>query len=358
MDVIFIKFAYDSELIRKVKAIPDSRWSMNNKCWYVLESNFDLNYLFNQFKTKAYIDYSEITKKNMKPITKKVISKRLPKTEVKIPVEYLDHLDQKRYSENTKVIYTNYFADFIRYFKDSKLEDIKADDINKYILDLIRENNISTSQQNQRINAIKFYYEKVRSGERQVYDIYRPKNDKKLPDVLSKGEIKSMIKLTKNIKHKCLISLAYSGGFRRSEIVNLQISDIDSKRMMIKIRGAKGKKDRYVQLSPIILKILREYYIVEKPKYYIFEGQKGGKYSPTSIVNIVKSAAKRAKVNKRVYPHILRHSFATHHLEQGTDLRYIQVWLGHYSSKTTEIYTHVSETNFGNFKNPIDDFDL
>ncbi|NOR87554.1 MAG: tyrosine-type recombinase/integrase [Bacteroidales bacterium] len=326
--------------------------------WYIFASKFNLSSFYERFNSIAYIDYSEL--KLVKPtisLEKKKLQK-LPKKKVKIPVEYKDLLDQRRYSENTKKTYCNYFADFIRYFEGMELSEINSDEINHYILELIREDNISPSQQNQRINCIKFYYEKVKKGERKVYEIHRPKNAKRLPDVLSKEEIKAMIHHTENIKHKCIISLAYSCGLRRSEVINLQISDIDSTRMMIKICGAKGKKDRYVQLSPKVLNILREYYIAEKPKFYIFEGPSGEQYSSTSIVNVVKKAAKMAKVNKRVYPHILRHSFATHHLEQGTDLRYIQEWLGHYSSKTTEIYTHVSDESFRKFKNPIDDFDI
>lgn len=145
---------------------------------------------------------------------------------------------------------------------------------------------------------------------------------------------------------------------RRSELVNIKLSDIDSKRMLIKIRGAKGKKDRYVQLAESVLLLLREYYKKEKPSHFLFEGLDGTEYSTASVTNVVKNAAKRAGIKKRVYPHILRHSFATHHLEQGTDLRYIQEWLGHSSSKTTEIYTHVSETQYAKFKNPIDDMEI
>ena len=162
---------------------------------------------------------------------------------------------------------------------------------------------------------------------------------------------------TENLKtaNKTIIALIYSCGLRRSESINIKINDIDSKRMLIKIRGAKGKRDRYVQLSPNILPLLRNYYLKEKPLTWIFEGTYGKQYSEMSIYNVVKKAAKNAGIRKRVYPHILRHSFATHHLEQGTDLRYIQEWLGHDSSKTTEIYTHVSKNSFTKFKNPFDD---
>ena len=264
----------------------------------------------------------------------------------------------KRYSENTIKIYVNYFKDFIEYFSEKKLEEITPHEINNYILDLIKRKSISSSQQNQRINAIKFYYEKVLRRETEYYHIERPRQEKKLPDILSKEEVGSMLKVTSNLKHKTIIAIIYSCGLRRSETINIKIVDIDSKRMLVKIRGAKGKKDRYVQLTQNILPLLREYYQKEKPITWIFEGKNGVQYSEMSIYKVVKKAAKDAKINKRVYPHILRHSFATHHLEQGTDLRFIQEWLGHESSKTTEIYTHVSKNSFHKFKNPIDDIIL
>jgi integrase/recombinase XerD len=163
-----------------------------------------------------------------------------------------------------------------------------------------------------------------------------------------------MISDTENTKHKCIIALIYSCGLRRSEALNMKVQDIDSKRMMIKIVGAKGKKDRYLQLPSSILPLLRIYYKEFMPKIWLFEGQKGGMYSGESILKVVRHAAKRSGIQKRVYPHILRHSYATHNLEQGIDIRYIQAWLGHDSIKTTEKYTHVAQ-NKHNFKNPIDD---
>jgi site-specific recombinase XerD len=150
--------------------------------------------------------------------------------------------------------------------------------------------------------------------------------------------------------------LIYSAGLRRSELINLKVSDINSERMVINIIGAKGKKDRVSLLSENILQLLRKYYKEYKPKKYLFEGARGGKYSSTSVVKILKNAAQKAGIRKNITPHMLRHSFATHLLEQGTDLRYIQELLGHNSSKTTEIYTHVSKKAIGNIRNPADDF--
>jgi len=270
--------------------------------------------------------------------------------------QYMDLLIQKRYSKNTQNIYYNYFKDFCIYFKKENLLNITTAQINAYILDLIKSKNISISQQNQRINAIKFYYEKVLGRDKQYYELHRPKKEHKLPKVLSKDEIKKIFDVTNNLKHKCILMLIYSAGLRRSELLNLTVNDIDSKRMLIIIKGAKGKKDRISLLSENLLQLLRQYYKEYCPKKYLFEGQNGSRYSTTSIANILKKAAKKAGIRKTVTPHMLRHSFATHLLEQGTDLRYIQELLGHKSSKTTEIYTHVSKKAIDKIKNPVDDF--
>jgi len=353
--VVKIVFDYTPEIHSRMKNIASAKWSDSMKCWYVARSEFILSHFFESMKDLAYIDYSGL--KNQ-PETKSA-TVNLPKTnknqQVTLPKGYIERLEQERYSESTIKTYSHYFRDFIAAFENSKLEDITKEEINQYVLKLIREKDISSSQQNQRINAIKFYYEKVLRREKEYYQIDRPRKERKLPDVLSKEEVAGMMNATENIKHKCLIAFIYSCGLRRSEAINLKLEDIDSHRMLIKIRGAKGKKDRYVQLAKGILTLLREYYKKEKPQTWLFEGTIGKQYSATSIFNTVKDTAKKAGIKKRVYPHILRHSFATHHLEQGTDLRFIQEFLGHESSKTTEIYTHVSKSELSKFRNPIDD---
>ena len=169
-----------------------------------------------------------------------------------------------------------------------------------------------------------------------------------------KESIEKIINNTNNIKHTCIVGLLYSSGLRRSELLNLNVTDIDSKRMVVIIKNAKGNKDRISVLSPSILKDLQTYYKEYRPDKYLFEGQKGAKYSVTSVLNIISKAAKKAGIHKKVTPHILRHSFATHLLENGTDIRHIQLLLGHSSTKTTEIYTHVATSNFNSIKNPLD----
>jgi site-specific recombinase XerD len=186
------------------------------------------------------------------------------------------------------------------------------------------------------------------------YNIDRPRKEHKLPKVISKEEVIAIIENTNNIKHRCIVEVLYSGGLRRSELINLKIKDIDSKRMVIRIEDAKGNKDKFTILSETLLKDLRKYFIEWKPKNYLFEGTANEKYTASSVAKIISKASLRAKIQQKVTPHMLRHSFATHLLENGTDLRYIQSLLGHSSTKTTEIYTHVATNIFRKIKNPLD----
>jgi integrase/recombinase XerD len=354
-DVIALRFEYNISLIQKVKLLKGVKWSQSKKFWYIDKELFKLPVVFDTLKEWAYVDYSALRTKRQKTQTQpKAETKRVYKVKTEIPKSFIDTLEQRRYSESTKGIYIKYFRDFVRHFKDREPDSITPQEINEYIVKLITEYNISPSQQNQRINAIKFYYEKVLGKEQMYFDIKRPKKERRVPDVLSTDEVKNMIESTDNLKHKSIISLLYSAGLRRSELINLKLTDIQSNRMLIKVRNAKGKKDRYVGLSKHMLTLLREYYKIYRPKVYVFEGKNGDKYSENSVLKVVKTAARRAGIKRNITPHMLRHSFATHHLEKGTDLRYIQEFLGHNSSKTTEIYTHVAKTDYTKFTNPLD----
>jgi len=352
-DVVLIKFKYDTKLIELVRQVNGATWSHSKKSWYVTNNDFDLHKIFNIFNGIAFVDYSSLNQKYNKKSNKQK-HKNIIKPTVNLPQAYYNMLDQKRYSANTKVTYIAYFKDYVRYFEGKNLEEIPLEEINTYILDLIRNKNISASQQNQRINSIKFYYEKVLGYDKIKYNIERPKSSTSLPNTLSVAEIKRMLDVTKNIKHKCIISLLYSAGLRRSELTDLRLENILSDQMKIKIKSSKGNKDRYVGLSNHLLELLREYFVDYRPKVWLIEGQNKEQYSGTSILHVVKNSARKAGIFRRVTPHMLRHSFATHHLESGTDLRYIQEFLGHSSSKTTEIYTHVAQTDSSKFRNPLD----
>jgi len=207
---------------------------------------------------------------------------------------------------------------------------------------------------NSRINAIKFYFEQVLHRKRMFFDIPRPKRPLSLPKVLNKRELKKIFESTDNLKHKVMLRLCYGMGLRVSEVVNVKIEHIDSIRMSVLIAMGKGKKDRYVPLPDSILEELREYYKVYKPKIWLFEGQHGSQYSIRSVQSVFKKAMENAGVHKTIGIHGLRHSYATHLLEGGADIRFIQELLGHNSIKTTQIYTQVSDRSKARVKSPLD----
>lgn len=228
----------------------------------------------------------------------------------------------------------------------------------KYHKSLVTEKQASLSHHNQSINAIKFYYEKVLKQPRTVYELERPRKERRLPMVLSKQEVQKILNQTMNLKHRAILSTIYSAGLRISEAVNLEIVDIDSSNQRIWVRGGKGKRDRSTLLSHYLLSLLRNYYKKHRPKRYLFEGPKATQYSSSSIQKIFKRAKFKAGIIKPATVHTLRHSFATHLLEDGISLRHIQILLGHNSSKTTEIYTHVSQGALANISSPLDTLEL
>jgi len=235
-------------------------------------------------------------------------------------------------------------------------DEITPNDMISFVNNYIIPNNLSYAYQNQVINAAKLFFREIKNCEFNVEAFKRPKREYRLPNVLSKQEVKLILDVPKNIKHRTMLSLIYACGLRRSELINLKISNIDSKRNIISIIQSKGKKDRIIPLPKSILLMLREYYKAYKPKYWLFEGQKvDSQYSPQSLQAVLKQAIARANIKKPVTLHWLRHSYATHLLENGVDLRYIQELLGHSSSKTTEIYTHVSRKSLQAIKSPFDD---
>lgn len=260
----------------------------------------------------------------------------------------------KGYSPSTLGTYKTFFTKFLCYFNLRDLLSIQKDEIEGFLYKLIVREKLSESAQNQFINAIKFYYEQVENQPRTYYDLQRPKKNKTLPNVLGKEEIKRLLSSTKNTKHRAIMSILYSSGLRIGEIINLRVEDIRSKEGYIFVTKGKGKKDRRTLLSKKLIDLLRIYYVEYKPDYWLFEGTTGGQYTVSSIRKFFRKAIQRAKINPWATPHTLRHSFATHLLQQGVSLRHIQNLLGHSSSKTTEIYTHILNVNNKEFENPLD----
>lgn len=357
--MIGIKFSPDKLIQNLVKGLPNPKWSKRYNMAYIPNTKANLGVIFNTFKGVVWINYNRFLIN--KPVNRKNetvdvawFRKRKPITDYRLcPEEYLLKLELKRYANSTIKTYVTFFEMFINFHKDKELNSIDEGDIRVFLQSLIQKN-ASNSYVNQAINAIKFYYEAVLGMPNRFYEIERPRKESKLPKVISKNEVLSIIEHTNNIKHRCVVELLYASGLRRSELLNLKLSDVDSKRMLIRIEGSKGNKDRQTLLSKTALNDLRAYFKEYRPKTYLFEGKNGKKYSAQSVLKIVTGAAEKAKIPLRVTPHMLRHSFATHLLESGTDLRQIQVLLGHSSTKTTEIYTHVAINTFETIKNPLD----
>ena len=356
---IGLKFNSDKVLNSLIKELDGIIWSPEFNLYCLPNSKINLDAIFNLFRGVAWINTNYFfersnSKKLDEDFDVKWFRKRQKPTGYKCcPESYLEKLELKHYANNTVKTYVSCFERFINFYNSKDLDQIDENDIRNY-LKLLTQNNWSISYINQSINSIKFYYEIVLGMPNRFYDIERPKKKRKLPAILSKNEIKKIINATNNLKHKCILSILYSSGLRRSELLNLKLADIDSERMLIKINDAKGNKDRYSLLSESALIDLRRYYLQYQPKTYLFEGQKKEKYSATSIVKILASAFHKSGIKKHVTPHTLRHSFATHLLENGTDLRHIQLLLGHNSTKTTEIYTHVATNSFNSIKSPLD----
>ncbi|UWX56253.1 site-specific integrase [Maribacter litopenaei] len=352
---IGLQFKSDKVVQALVEKLPEVYWNDEFGMYHIPNNKRNLGIIFNTFRGEVWVNgnYFFENGQELNEDRPKNVSwyrtRKLQKDFKRCPDEYLDKLELRRYAENTVKTYVHQFEAFINHYREIRPDAITENEIRLYLQKLSREGR-SSSYLNQAVNSIKFYYEVVLGMPNRFYDIERPIKQKQLPRVLSKEEVLNLIGNTNNLKHRCIVSLLYSAGLRRSELLDLRPADIDSKRMLITIKGAKGNKDRMTVLSPTLLKDLRAYYKEYRPKNFLFEGPGQKAYSASSVLKIISMAALRAGIRKKVTPHMLRHSFATHLLEDGTDIRYIQLLLGHSSTKTTEIYTHVAETSFTNIK--------
>lgn len=373
-DQILIDFRHNSALITRIKLLSNSIWSSSLKSWYIKNTSENLELIYSVLENHACIvnkvskPISEVTSKEF-PVKHNLIrndynkiynevsreTKQLSEEGIEHIEKFKSYLLSKRYSANTVKTYGEALRSFLAFHNTKSLLSITNDDVILFNTAYVLKNNLSSSYQNQIVNAIKLYFKTIRNITLDIDKIHRPKREKILPNVLSKEEVKAILETHTNIKHKAMLSMIYSCGLRRSELLHLKIQDIDSKRNVVIIRQSKGKKDRIAPLSPKILALLREYYLIYKPSYYLFEGQvKNTEYSEQSLQSVLKQALQKANIKKPVTLHWLRHSYATHLLESGTDLRFIQELLGHNSSKTTEIYTHVSTKSLQQIKSPFD----
>ncbi len=346
-----LEFDYDSNLIKLLKNIADASWSYTLNAWYI---NNNLNLLQKLRKELAPLNVSLALTNETQLLLDEKFKSLSEEAELKINY-FIEWMRSKRYSESTICTYTDALKTFLKFNSNKKIEELSNRDVIVFNNEYILKNKLSPSFQNQVVNGIKLFFKTIENKQIEIESIHRPKRNKLLPNVLSKEEVKLILSASSNIKHRAMLSLIYSCGLRRGELLNLKIADIDSKRNLVIIRMAKGRKDRIVPLSDKIITILREYYLAFKPKLWLFEGQKEDKYCDESLAKVFKNALNKAGIAKPASLHWLRHSYATHLLENGTDLRYIQEILGHSSSKTTEIYTHVSTKSIQNVKSPFDD---
>jgi integrase/recombinase XerD len=357
-------FPYDAEIIGLVKTLPGARWHPEMKCWHIALALGPATKLNHRFF--GQLEFVPVKESPSHQVTKSAIAEHYGSVLALVPIppdrpvpeEFIKTLKLRQYSLRTIKTYTEMLKLFMRFYRDKELEMITDEDIREYLLYLVDKRQVSQSYQNQAINAIKFYYEQVVGRPTRKYYLQRPKKERKLPGVLSEEEVTAILRQVQNLKHKCILYLIYSAGLRLGEAVYLRITDIDSKRKMIIVRHGKGKKDRYSLLSDTLLELLRRYYRVYKPKEWLFEGQYGSQYSEKSVQSIFKRALKASGVMKQASVHTLRHSFATHLLEHGTDIRYIQELLGHANTKTTLIYTHITKTGFEKIKSPLDNLNI
>jgi integrase/recombinase XerD len=347
---IGIRYCYGNAALKLKQLYPNRLYSKSNRCWYLpfTEEILDVvEQTMSKFGTVQIVApfYSDI---------KTNTSTNPPAL---LPTGYRECLIRMRYSDSTRVTYETQMRHFMDFIYPTTIETITKKDIDNYMVFLVQKKQVSTSTQNTAVNAIKFYLERVNKGERTVYYVDLPIKDNTLPTVLSNEEIQRLFAAVMNMKHRCILFLIYSAGLRVSELLNLKETDIEEDRMVIYIRSGKGRKDRISLLSRVTLDYLKKYCHVYKPTVWLFEGQFGGQYSSRSINHFIHNYARKAGIYKRVSAHTLRHSFATHLLERGTDLRYIQTLLGHESSKTTERYTHVTKRGFDKLISPLDYLD-
>ncbi|MBU3822496.1 site-specific integrase [Flavobacteriaceae bacterium XHP0103] len=360
-EYIAIGFSYDEAIKSHIMEFPDVRWSRTYRTFYTGHNKNRISELFTHFRKKGwYVDYGAF-KGNSLPnatvATKKSapINKLPPLTDAHdIQVkQFKKWLEQKRFSKNTVNTYVEVTALFLRYAGLKSIETITARSIEQFNYDFIFAARKSVSYQNQCISGIKHFLD-FKGIDVEHIDIKRPDKDRKLPNVLTKSEVRAIFDATQNLKHRTLLSLVYSAGLRIGEALSLQLKDIDFERGLIHIKSAKGRKDRYTLLSKGLVPLLHTYTDHYSPKIFLFEGRNGEPYTQVSARQVLKNSLSAAGIKKYATLHTLRHSFATHLLESGTDIRYIQELLGHNSPKTTMIYTHVSTTNLKDIKNPFD----
>ena len=343
---LLVKFKYNDYLLNLIRKIPAATWSTSLKTWYLKDTKENLNLIISTFKGITTIDSSKLTKKN-------IFKRNLTDSEKTLLNNFYLYLKGKRYSKSTIQTYTLFIADFINFHTKTPLAELTNRDVELFIETVFIERKYSISSQRQFISALKIFIVFYPQTKINDLSLERPKKSRTLPNVLSQEEVLRIIQLTKNLKHRAIIVLLYSSGLRIGEVTGLLLKNIDILRKQIKVEGGKGRKDRFVVLATSYLPLLHNYLTTFKPALYFIEGPTGKKYSESSIRKFLFKSVQKAGISKKVTPHTLRHSYATHLLENGVGLRHIQELLGHAKPETTMIYTHVAKKDLLDIQSPI-----
>ncbi|MDG1195407.1 MAG: tyrosine-type recombinase/integrase [Polaribacter sp.] len=344
---LLVKFKYNDYLLNLIRKIPAATWSTSLKTWYLKDTKENLNLIISTFKGITTIDSSKLTKKN-------IFKRNLTDSEKTLLNNFYLYLKGKRYSKSTIQTYTLFIADFINFHTKTPLAELTNRDVELFIETVFIERKYSISSQRQFISALKIFIVFYPQTKINDLSLERPKKSRTLPNVLSQEEVLRIIQLTKNLKHRAIIVLLYSSGLRIGEVTGLLLKNIDILRKQIKVEGGKGRKDRFVVLATSYLPLLHNYLTTFKPALYFIEGPTGKKYSESSIRKFLFKSVQKAGISKKVTPHTLRHSYATHLLENGVGLRHIQELLGHAKPETTMIYTHVAKKDLLDIQSPLD----
>jgi integrase/recombinase XerD len=355
------------KVIKQVKGV---KWDAEKKHWHIPCTKLHYDALLVLTKNIAIVNNKQLLKYlNDKKNTTTPLAQKQPKQNAnavttnislhnrKLLTKAIELLQIKAYSTSTIRTYTNEIAIFLQTIKIKNADELLTEDVRRYIHYCIEKLCLSENTVHSRLNALKFFYEQMLGHKKFFVSIPRPKKHLQLPKVLGEQELRRLFNAPTNLKHKAILFVAYSAGLRVSEVINLRLQDIDRERQQLFIYCSKGKKDRYVMLSPMVLDVLEQYYKMSetKPTYYLFEGyEKGQPYSIRSAQKIFSEAKSKAGIIKTVTFHSLRHSFATHLLEKGIDVIFIKDLLGHFDIKTTERYLHVRRDLLINISSPID----
>lgn len=354
---IKLVFPFDQDIIDRVRAIDDCRWSGTLRCWHLPYHRQSIAEI-SKIRSEMKLDIPELDTLTEEERTK-YFDRTLPNEKFLLINSFVHYLEVQRYSDRTITLYSDAVKTFLGYFRDRKPEELTGDDVAEFNLKYVLNNGFSASYQNQVISALKLLFRHILKKDMVIGEIERPFRGRSLPEIFSVEEVQLLLQKVKNLKHRAMLSLIYACGLRRSELIHLKINSIDSNRKLLIIKGSKGNKDRVVPLPESMILMLRAYYKDYQPKDWLFEGHmEGMQYSETSLREVFEKALERAKIRKKLTLHSLRHSYATHLLENGVDLRFIQELLGHKSSKTTEIYTHVTSKSIEKIKSPFENIKL